>query len=232
MAVKSNFRKSVVITGGTKGIGRETAVEFSKGGFLVFTCARNPKSDEEFSSLGNITLFRCDISKPDEVRVFCDEVLKITGGKIYAVINNAGILGERKPISGYPIELWEEVIRVNVNGVFFVTKFFLPHIEEGGVIINISSGVGIRPAPLWGAYAVSKWAIEGFTKLLAEEMKGKIFVYSLNPGGTRTEMRRKAYPNEDPLSLPPPEKVAEVIVKLAVEKFAESGSHIYARDYF
>ena len=162
---------------------------------------------------------------------FRDKVIRKTK-KIHVLVNNAGILGERAPISDYPTDVWEEVIKTNVNGVFYITKFFLPYMEDGGVIINISSGVGVRPAPFWGAYAVSKWAVEGFTKLLAEELKGKIHVYSLNPGGTRTGMRRKAYPDEDPLSLPPPEKVASVIVKLALEKFAQTGSHIFARDFF
>ena len=222
-----------LITGGTKGIGKATVLEFLRRGAQVITCARNISDDvkEELSSFGQVILEKCDVSNPTHVLNFRDKVIRKTG-KIHVLVNNAGILGERVPISEYPTDVWEEVIKTNVNGVFFMTKFFLPYMEDGGVIINISSGVGVRPAPFWGAYAVSKWAVEGFTKLLAEELKGKIHVYSLNPGGTRTEMRRKAYPDENPSSLPPPEKVASVIVKLALEKFAQTGSHIFARDFF
>ena len=223
-----------LITGGTKGIGKATVIEFLKRGFQVITCARNVSVEvkDELTILGHVIIEKCDISDPGQVLNFRDRVVEKTGGKIHVLINNAGILGERAPISDYPIDVWEDVIKTNVNGVFFTTKFFLPYIESGGVIINISSGVGVRPAPFWGAYAVSKWAVEGFTKLLAEELKGKVYVYSLNPGGTRTEMRRKAYPEEDPSTLPSPEKVASVIVKLALEKFAQTGSHIFARDFF
>jgi short-subunit dehydrogenase len=91
--------------------------------------------------------------------------------------------------------------------------------KSGGVIINLSSGAGKRPAPYWGAYAVSKFGVEGFSLLLAEELKPKgIKVYALNPGATRTQMRAKAYPQENPLTLKPPEKVAEFIIKLIKDK--------------
>ncbi|MDM7266674.1 MAG: SDR family NAD(P)-dependent oxidoreductase [Aquificaceae bacterium] len=154
---------------------------------------------------------------------FCVEKLK----KIGLLVNNASILGERLSIEDYPEEVWEEVIRVNINGVFYITKYALPYMSEGSVIVNMSSGAGKRPAPYWGAYAVSKFGVEGFSLLLAEELKGKgIRVYALNPGATRTQMRAKAYPQEDPNTLKPPEKVAEFMLKLISSK-VPSGSYDY-----
>jgi NAD(P)-dependent dehydrogenase (short-subunit alcohol dehydrogenase family) len=76
-------------------------------------------------------------------------------------------------IEKYPEEVWEEVIRVNLNGVFYITKYALPYVKSGGVIINISSGAGKRPAPYWGAYAVSKFGVEGFFSTLGGGTKAK-----------------------------------------------------------
>ena len=218
--------KVAVITGGSKGIGLATVRKFLSEGWGVATCSRTspPKDVRRFWT-------RCDISKYDEVEKFAQTV-KQKYGKIDVLINNAGILGERVSIKDYPVETWIEVINTNVNGMFFITKAFLPMLKKGGVVVNVSSGVGVRPAPFWGAYAVSKWATEGFSKLLAKELEGKAVVYSFNPGGTRTEMRRRAYPDEDPSKLPEPEKVANVLFKLCTQKFAPSGSHIFARDWF
>jgi NAD(P)-dependent dehydrogenase (short-subunit alcohol dehydrogenase family) len=122
------------------------------------------------------------------------------------------------PIADYPLNAWEEVLRVNVTGVFLMTqrvlRLMMP--QRNGSIINISSGVGRVGRPRWGAYAVSKFGVEGFTQMLAEEVKDfGIRANAVNPGPTRTEMRAAAYPDEDPLTLPAPEEIAPVFVYLA-----------------
>lgn len=89
-------------------------------------------------------------------------------------------------------------------------------VAKGGVILNATSSVGHKGRAFWGGYCVSKFALEGLTQVLAEELKDEhIFVYAVNPGGTRTRMRAQAYPKEDPATLPTPEEVAEVFVDLA-----------------
>ena len=177
-------------------------------------------------ALANDNIKACDVGdrrSAKEFVEFCVEKLK----KMDLLVNNASVLGERKSIKDYPEEVWEEVIRVNINGVFYITKYTLPYMSEGSVIVNMSSGAGKRPAPYWGAYAVSKFGVEGFSLLLAEELKEKgIRVYALNPGATRTQMRAKAYPQEDPNTLKPPEKVAEFMLKLISSK-VPSGSYDY-----
>jgi NAD(P)-dependent dehydrogenase (short-subunit alcohol dehydrogenase family) len=148
-------------------------------------------------------------------------------GGVDLLVNNAGVLGERVPLQDYPEDVWEEVIRVNINGVFYITKYTLPYMMEDSFIVNMSSGAGKRPAPYWGAYAVSKFGVEGLSLLLAEELKDRgIKVYALNPGATRTQMRARAYPQEDPTTLKPPEKVADFLVKLLRHK-PPSGSYDY-----
>jgi NAD(P)-dependent dehydrogenase (short-subunit alcohol dehydrogenase family) len=105
--------------------------------------------------------------------------------------------------------------------------------QNAGSIINVSSGVGRRGREKWGAYAVSKFGIEGMTQVLAEEMKPyKIRVNSVNPGPTRTEMRAKAYPGEDPHTLPAPADITNAFVYLASD-FSQgvTGEQFDARDW-
>jgi NAD(P)-dependent dehydrogenase (short-subunit alcohol dehydrogenase family) len=99
--------------------------------------------------------------------------------------------------------------------------------------VNVSSSVGRKGKPNWGAYAVSKFGLEGFTQVLAAELEPSgVRVNSVNPGATRTEMRAEAYPAEDPLSLPTPEEIAEVFVYLASDESRSiTGRTFEARDY-
>ncbi|WP_448583943.1 SDR family NAD(P)-dependent oxidoreductase [Thermocrinis sp.] len=208
---------NLVITGGTRGIGKATVELFLKEGWSVCTCARGEKDLEKLKEeLKNPKLFTkaCDVADRDSAKAFI-EFCRENLGQFDLLINNASILGERVDIEHYPEDIWEEVIKVNINGVFYITKYALPYIKDGGMIVNMSSGAGKRPAPYWGAYAVSKFGVEGFSLLLAEELKPRgIKVYALNPGATRTQMRAKAYPQENPLTLKPPERVAEFIMEI------------------
>jgi NAD(P)-dependent dehydrogenase (short-subunit alcohol dehydrogenase family) len=103
----------------------------------------------------------------------------------------------------------------------------------GGSIINVSSGVGRIGKPRWGAYAASKFALEGLTQLLAAELQPfHIRVNAVNPGGTRTGMRAAAYPEEDPLTLPTPEQITPVFVYLASDESRDvTGQSLEARDF-
>ena len=105
--------------------------------------------------------------------------------------------------------------------------------QKEGSIINLSSGVGRIGKARWGAYAASKFGVEGFTQVLAAELKEwSIRVNAVNPGGTRTEMRVEAYPDEDPLTLPAPEEITLVFLYLAsAESQGVTGKSFDARDW-
>ena len=142
-------------------------------------------------------------------------------GAVHVLINNASLLGARVGILDWTKPTWDRVIDVNVNGLFHVTKIFLPSMVRGesGSIINVSSSVGRVGKRGWGAYAASKFALEGFTQVLADEMKAVgIRVNSVNPGAIATEMRHAAYPDEDPSRLKSPSEVTGVSIFLASDE--------------
>ena len=216
------FGKVALVTGASRGIGKAIAAAYAREGARVFICARNEASVaravlEIRNNGGEIDGMAGDVGNLKDV----NRIVQAAGrkyGAIDVLVNNASLLGPRVPIAEYPLPAWEEVLRVNVTGVFLMTQTVL-HLmvaQRNGSIINVSSGVGRVGKPRWGAYAASKFAVEGFTQMLAEEVKDfGIRVNAVNPGATRTEMRAAAYPDEDPLTLPVPEKIMPVFVYLA-----------------
>jgi NAD(P)-dependent dehydrogenase (short-subunit alcohol dehydrogenase family) len=148
------------------------------------------------------------------------------------LVNNASLLGPRVTLVEYPFGEWEHVIRVNLNGLFLLTQQVVKRMiaQRHGSIINVSSGVGRVGRARWGAYAVSKFGLEGLTQVLADEVKDfGIRVNSVNPGPTRTEMRAEAYPDEDP---PTPEQITPIFVHLAsVESENVTGQMLEAKDW-
>jgi NAD(P)-dependent dehydrogenase (short-subunit alcohol dehydrogenase family) len=218
-------RKVALITGGSRGIGKAVAAGYAREGAAVFLCGRNDLdvkkaiADIEGAS-GRVSGCAGDVGKIEDVRRIVQSTIA-QFGSIDVLVNNASMLGPRVPITDYPVEAWEEVLRVNLTGIFLmsqevVKKVMIP--KRQGSIINVSSGVGRIGKARWGAYGASKFGVEGLTQGLAEELKDLgIRVNAVNPGPTRTEMRAMAYPDEDPLTLPAPDDVIPVFVYLASE---------------
>ncbi len=212
--------KCVIITGGSKGLGRALAQKFAAEGARVAICSRHKNELEavrkQLPSDGVLAI-TCDVSNSQECEKFVLTVLK-EFGHVDILVNNASRLGSRVNISEYPLSEWDETVQTNVNGPFFITRLVLPSMMErkSGSIINISASVGKAGRAKWGAYAVSKFGIEGFTQVLAEELKTyNIAVNSVNPGAMATAMRREAYPEEDQSILRTPDQVTDIFVYLA-----------------
>jgi len=231
--------KRIVITGGSKGLGRALAIRFAEEGGRVAICSRT--FDElnrvalELAVHGHPPLFAaCDIADAEQLGRFSELVLS-EFGSVDVLVNNASLLGPRIEIADWTQAAWQRVIDVNVNGLFAVTRAFLPSMirQRSGSIINVGSSVGKRGRARWGAYAVSKFALEGFTQTLAEEVrKLGIRVNSVNPGALDTDMRHAAYPDEDRSRLKKPAEITDVFVFLAGdESRSTTGEYLDAQEY-
>lgn len=159
-----------------------------------------------------------DVSKSDDAQRIVDAASEEFGG-IDILVNNAGVLGPRVAIEEYPEDEWRGVIDANLTGLFLVSKAAIPHMREGGSIINLVSGVSVEGRAGWGAYSVSKFGVEGLTQILAAELEDRgIRANAVDPGGMRTDMRAAAYPEEDPQTRITPEENTEVFLYLASDE--------------
>jgi NAD(P)-dependent dehydrogenase (short-subunit alcohol dehydrogenase family) len=231
--------KAALVTGGSRGIGRAIAETYARAGARVFICGRNESSLtqtlEDMRRAGvEVTGLAGDVGNPADADRIARAAIRHCGA-IHVLVNNASILGPRDTIASYPSAAWDEVLRVNLTGIFLMTQAVLPTMlaQRNGSIINVSSGVGRRGKASWGAYAVSKAGLEAFTQVLADEVSEKgIRVNAVNPAATRTAMRAQAYPMEDPLTLPTPEQIVSVFLYLASDASASiRGQSLEARDW-
>jgi NAD(P)-dependent dehydrogenase (short-subunit alcohol dehydrogenase family) len=231
--------KAALITGGSRGIGKAVATAYAREGAGVFICARNDadlnRAVADIRTIGR-AVHGCigDVGNVTEAKAIVQAALE-QFGKLDVLVNNASFLGPRVLIAQYPVSAWEDVVRINLTGPFLMTqealKVMIP--QRSGSIINVSSGVGRVGKARWGAYAASKFGVEGLTQVLADEVREfGIRANSVNPGPTRTEMRARAYPEEDPLTLPTPDHVAPVFVYLASDDSATvTGQSLEAQDW-
>jgi NAD(P)-dependent dehydrogenase (short-subunit alcohol dehydrogenase family) len=231
--------KVALITGGSRGIGRAIAATYADEGAQVFICGR---SDHDVASAiaeirhvgGAIDGTVGDIAKPADVQRIVQQAVECFG-TIDVLVNNASLLGPRVTLADYDFSAWREVMATNLDGLFLVTREVLPVLlaRRSGAIINLTSGVGRVGKAKWGAYAVSKAALEGFTQVLADELRAEgIRVNSVNPAATRTQMRAQAYPAEDPMTLPTPNSIMPIFVFLASdESLHVSGQALNAREW-
>jgi len=230
--------KIILVTGGSKGIGRGISKVFLDEGANVIICARNEEElknvENELKNGSQISSLRADLTNTNDITLIKDYISE-KYGKLDILVNNASILGITSRIEEYPDDLWNQVININLNAQFYITKALIPLLKktDNGSIINVSSTVGRQGRANWGAYSVSKFGLEALTQILAQELSEfNIRVNSVNPGGTRTDMRAAAMPGEDPNTLPTPHDIAPVFVYLASdESIGETGKEFNARDW-
>jgi NAD(P)-dependent dehydrogenase (short-subunit alcohol dehydrogenase family) len=215
--------KVAMITGASQGLGRALALAFAREGAQVVINARSEESicpvAEEAGSLGaEVLALAADVSSSADVERLVGAATE-RFGHVDVLVNNAGVLGPRVPIEEYPEDEWRRVIDANLTGPFLVTKAAIPHMPEGGSIVNVVSGVSVEGRARWGAYSVSKFGVEGLTQILAAELEERgIRANAVDPGGMRTEMRAAAYPEEDPMTRITPEENTDVFLYLASDE--------------
>ncbi len=210
--------KTILVTGAGDGIGRSAALNYARYGASVLLLGRTEKKLEavydEIEKAGGpkpgiITMNLA--TAPEDMYVSLAASLGEEFSRLDGILHNAALLGDRRPIDSAMYASWQDVMQVNVNAQFLLTRHFLPMLHQAPTasIIFTSSTVGRVGRAYWGAYAVSKFATEGLMQVLASELENTshIRANSLNPRATNTAMRRAAYPGEDPTANPAPQDI-------------------------
>lgn len=198
----------ILITGASDGIGRALALHVAELGAQVIIHGRDVAKLEnlydEIEALGAAprpSIAVIDLASADsEAYRSLAEGLEKEFGRLDGLVLNASIIGDRFSIEQYDAAKWQQVMHVNVTSAFALAQVSLPMLQnsEDGSVIFTSSGVGRTGRAFWGAYAVSKFATEGLSQVLADEHRhGNLKVNCINPGATRTKMRLAAFPGED-----------------------------------
>jgi len=212
-----------LVTGASQGLGRALALAYAKEGASLALNSRREEGvrlvAEEAESLGaEVLFFAADVSEGAAVEGMVGAAVE-RFGRVDVLVNNAGLLGPRVRIEDYPEEEWRRVLDANLTGPYLVSKAAIPHVPEGGSIINVVSGVSVEGRAGWGAYSVSKFGVEGLTQILAAELEERgVRVNAVDPGGMRTDMRAAAYPEEDPQTRITPEENTAVFLYLASDE--------------
>jgi len=206
--------KNVIITGTSRGIGYELALQFANAGHQVLAISR--KTPQELIDNPNITCLSIDIAVEDEMHTI-DKFIASTWKKVDVLINNAGCL-VNKPFSQLTQSDFERVYKVNVFGVANLIRTCLPYMQQGSHVVSISSMGGIQGSmkfPGLAAYSSSKGAVITLSELLAEEYKEQGVAFNvLALGAVNTEMLQEAFPGyEAPIS---PKEMADYIFNFAL----------------
>lgn len=208
----------ILVTGAGDGLGKAAALSGAAHGATVVLLGRTvPKLEGVYDGIvaagyPEPAIYPMDLlgATPSDHEQLAERLLA-EFGRLDGLLHNAAQLGTLTPIEYYDPNLWLETVHVNVNAPFFLTRACLPVMKKSSdaSIVFSSAAVGREGRAYWGAYGISKFAIEGMTQILARELDAfpSMRVNSLDPGPTRTRLRAAAYPGEDPHRLPEPEEL-------------------------
>ncbi len=203
----------ILITGAGDGIGRAAARSFAAHGATVILLGKTQGKLEqvydEIVAAGHpeplILTLDLQYLTPDSAKALT-ETIEQELGRLDGLLHNAALLGSVTPVANYSPERWQQVMQVNVHAAFLLTQTLLPLLTQApdASIVFTTSSVGRQGRAFWGAYAVSKFAVEGLMETLADELEEvtAVRVNAINPGATRTRMRAAAYPGENPATRP------------------------------
>ncbi|MBD1420189.1 SDR family NAD(P)-dependent oxidoreductase [Sphingobacterium chuzhouense] len=223
--------KVAIVTGGASGIGKAIVQAFVKAGAKVIAADLNEKLGNEIAASdpnGNIIFVKADAASPEDNKKLVDAAIE-NFGALHIAVNNAGIGGASAIVGEYPLEAWNKVIDINLNGVFYGMHYQLPEIEKvGGSIINMASILGQVGFAQSSAYVAAKHGVVGLTKAAAWEYGTKgVRINAIGPGFISTPLVDNALDKQtlDYLAtqhamqrLGKPEEVAELTLWLASDK--------------
>jgi NAD(P)-dependent dehydrogenase (short-subunit alcohol dehydrogenase family) len=219
----------VMVTGAGSGIGRSVALALAAAGAEVILLGRTVRKLEAVhaeiaqmaktpggpeASIVPLDLERALAADYEAVAAAVEKRY----GRLDGLLHNAALLGALTPIEQYDVPTFMRVMHVNLTAAFVLTQHLLPLLRASAdaAVLFTSSAVGNRGRAYWGAYSISKFAVEGFAQVLAHELEGatSVRVNVIDPGKVRTTMRRQAYPSEAAESLPTPESLTAPYVAL------------------
>lgn len=221
---KSLENKTVLVTGAGDGIGKAAAITYAKAGATVILLGRTVSKLESVyddimllnlkqPSIVPLDLQGAKLSDYDGLAATIEDQYK----KLDGILFNASVLGNLCPFDQIKESEFQEVMQVNVNSQFLMTKATLPLLKQSKLasVAYTTSSVGRQGRSFWGTYSISKFATEGMMQVLADEYKNSQLRFNcINPGATRTKMRGKAFPGEDPKCLKSPYDIMATYVYL------------------
>lgn len=217
--------KIILVTGAGDGIGKVAALTYAKYGATVLLLGKTQSKLEalydQIESLGlaQPAILPMDLEKATFAQMNeTATLIQKEFGRLDGVLHNAAILGALTPLEMYDPITFEQVMRVNSTAVFMLTQALYPLLmnAQSGSVVFTSSSVGAKPRAFWGAYALSKQAVEGMSAIFTQETQNHTALRFnvINPGATRTNMRAHAFPGEDPNTLKTPEEIMAPYVYL------------------
>ncbi len=217
--------KIILVTGAGDGIGKSAAISYASRGATVIILSKTKAKLEkvydeiEESNYPTPLISLMDFSKADgnDYQELVDNLIK-DYKQLDGLLLNAAILGDRSPIEQYDVARWVETIHINLTSQFILIKTLLPALRNSNnaSVLFTSSGVGRVGKAFWGAYAVSKFGVEGLCQVLSDEHSNdkSIRFNCINPGAVQTNMRKEAYPLENPNDLLHPDEIMDKYVWL------------------
>jgi NAD(P)-dependent dehydrogenase (short-subunit alcohol dehydrogenase family) len=225
--------KVALVTGASRGIGAATAKALATAGAHVVLTARTARDLEEVEEQihtagGTATIAPLDLTESDSIARLANAISE-RWAKLDILVINAAILPALTPVTQIEQQFFNRALTLNVLATQALLANFDPLLKrsESGRVIGVTSWIGQNPRAYWGAYGATKAAFDNLLGAYAQEVENisSVRVAILDPGATRTQMRARAYPGEDPATVKPPEVVAERIAALAIEDF-DTGTRI------
>jgi NAD(P)-dependent dehydrogenase (short-subunit alcohol dehydrogenase family) len=216
----SDTQKIALVTGASRGIGAATALALAQAGYHLILTGRDEKAltaveTQIHDAGGTATIAPFDLKDSEAI----DRLAAAIGtrwGRLDVLVLNAGLLGTLAPLPHLDPKEWDSIIAVNLTANWRLIRAFDPWLRRSDAadVVALTSTVGSAPRAYWGAYAVSKAALENMVATYGQEVASisAIRTHVINPGATRTGMRARAYPGENPAEVKPPEDAAAMVV--------------------
>lgn len=225
-----------LVTGATRGIGRAVSLALARAGAHVVISGRSTalleETDDEIRAAGgSATILQLDLRKSDRIDAIGPTIYP-RWGRLDILVANAGLLGPLSPLPHVTADAWDLVMKVNLEANWRLVRTLDPllRLSDAGRAVFVTSGAASGHHAYWGPYAVSKAGVEALAKTwAAEATNSQLRVNLINPGPIATQMRAKAFPGEDPSTLPTPADIAPLFLEVTAASQSANGETFDAR---